>query len=81
MYAKWCVRQMLRGTLGYFAENNKNKLISDRIHRNNEAIEKLYQCPECGLHYGKKEKAEECEAWCREHHSCNLEITSQAIES
>ena len=40
--------------------------------------EKLYECPECGLHYTDSEQAEKCEAWCKEHHSCNLEITSQA---
>ena len=43
--------------------------------------EKLYECPECGLHYTDSEQAEKCEAWCKEHHSCNLEITSQAIEN
>lgn len=40
----------------------------------------LYQCEECGFHYKEKELAEKCEAWCREHQSCNLEITRHAIE-
>lgn len=44
-------------------------------------IEKLYQCEECGLHYEDREWAEKCEAWCREHHSCSLEITSRAQEN
>ncbi len=35
-----------------------------------------YQCGECGFQYVEKEWAEKCEAWCREHQSCNLEITS-----
>jgi uncharacterized protein YjeT (DUF2065 family) len=43
--------------------------------------EKLHQCPECSLHYEDKEQAGKCEAWCKEHHSCNLEITSHAIEN
>ena len=39
----------------------------------------LYQCEECGFRYESKEWAEKCEAWCREHHSCNIEITAHAI--
>ena len=38
----------------------------------------LYQCPECGFHYEDREWAEKCEAWCREHKSCNIEITAYA---
>lgn len=52
-------------------------------HKNhNRKIEKeLHKCPECGLHYENEEQAEKCEAWCKKHHSCNLEITSHAIEN
>ena len=39
-----------------------------------------YKCPECGLKYQEKEWAEKCEAWCKEHKSCNLEITKYAIK-
>ncbi len=42
---------------------------------------KLYQCEACGFHYTEKEQAEKCEAWCKEHNSCNLEITAQAEEN
>ena len=49
----------------------------------------LYQCEACGFHYADdstslitgKEQAEKCEKWCREHNSCNLEITAQAEEN
>jgi len=41
---------------------------------------KLYQCPECDLHYTDKQTATECETWCKEHKSCNLEITKHAVE-
>lgn len=41
----------------------------------------LHQCEECGFHYADKELAEKCEVWCREHKSCNLEITTHAEES
>lgn len=40
----------------------------------NENNKTLYQCEECGFRYEEREWAEKCEAWCREHHSCNLEI-------
>jgi len=45
------------------------------------AGKKLYQCEACGFHYTEKEQAEKCEAWCKEHNSCNLEITAQAEEN
>ncbi len=41
--------------------------------------QELYQCGECGLQYKEKGLAEKCEAWCREHHSCNIEIIARAI--
>jgi len=40
--------------------------------------EKFY-CEECGFAYRDKETAIECENWCKEHKSCNLEITKKAI--
>ena len=41
---------------------------------------KIYQCGECGFLYEDKDIAEKCEAWCKEHKSCNLEIISNAIK-
>lgn len=41
--------------------------------------EEQYQCGECGMRYAEKEWAEKCEAWCKEHGNCNLEITSHAV--
>lgn len=35
-----------------------------------------YLCEECGFRYKEKKWAEKCEAWCREHQSCNMEITA-----
>ena len=46
-----------------------------------EKNKKLYQCEECGFHYESREWAEKCEAWCREHKSCNIEITAHAEEN
>lgn len=53
----------------------------NRERRNSdEADKELYKCPECGLYYKEKEWAEKCEAWCKEHNSCNLDIISHAIQ-
>jgi len=42
-------------------------------------VNDLFLCEECNLLYRNKELAEKCEAWCREKKSCNLEITSHAV--
>lgn len=41
--------------------------------------EKLLVCPECNLTYKEAEWAKKCLVWCKEHNSCNLEITKHAI--
>ena len=38
-----------------------------------------YICKECNFAYKDKKTAEKCEAWCREHHSCNMEIIKYAV--
>ena len=40
-----------------------------------------YKCNECGMRYADKTWAQKCEAWCKEHHTCNLEIIQHAVES
>ncbi len=35
----------------------------------------FFICEECCLNYKKKKRAEKCEAWCKEHNSCNLKVT------
>ncbi|MBT4804691.1 hypothetical protein HON71_00810 [Candidatus Woesearchaeota archaeon] len=42
--------------------------------------ENLFQCKECNFWYKDKEMAEKCEKWCKEHHSCNMEITKFAVK-
>jgi len=39
----------------------------------------LYQCEECRFRYEEQSWAEKCEAWCKEHQSCNIEIISHGI--
>ena len=48
---------------------------------NHKMDNKLYQCPKCGLEYQEKAWAEKCESWCKEHKSCNLEITKHALKN
>ena len=50
-------------------------------HEHHEVEKKLHRCPECGLEYEEKEWADKCEAWCKEHKSCNIEITKHAVEN
>lgn len=38
----------------------------------------IYQCEECGLCYRDRTWAEQCEAWCKEYHTCNIDIISHA---
>ena len=45
-----------------------------------EGNNELYQCEECGFKYKEKEWAEKCQAWCKEHKSCNLEIIQHALQ-
>ncbi|MBI4261995.1 hypothetical protein HY624_00525 [Candidatus Uhrbacteria bacterium] len=41
--------------------------------------DEYYQCPLCKFYYLEKEWADACEAWCRDHSSCNLDITKHAV--
>ena len=38
-----------------------------------------YICEECGFAYEQKEWAEKCQQWCKQHQSCNLEITQHGV--
>ncbi len=48
---------------------------------NREQNPKLYECPECGLHYRDEGLAKQCELFCKEHNACSMEITPHAIEN
>ena len=41
---------------------------------------KRYKCEECGLEYWEQKWAKECQAWCIEHKSCNIEVIKHAIK-
>lgn len=38
-----------------------------------------FLCGECGFAYETRELAQKCQDWCREHHSCSLDITKYAV--
>jgi len=40
----------------------------------------LYKCEECGMEYEEEEWAKKCEKWCRETHSCNIDIIKHAVK-
>jgi hypothetical protein len=42
--------------------------------------EKLFVCPECNFSYKEAEWAKKCAAWCKEHHTCNVEIIKHAVK-
>jgi hypothetical protein len=42
--------------------------------------EGAYQCSICGFAYREQKWAKRCEAWCKKHKSCNLEITKYLIK-
>jgi hypothetical protein len=44
------------------------------------AEKQLFQCSVCGLHYENKEIAKKCEAYCKEHNGCSLDITKLSVE-
>lgn len=40
----------------------------------------FFICEECNFKYKEEDWARKCEQWCKEHHSCNLEITKHSIK-
>lgn len=47
--------------------------------KKDKKVEELYKCPECNLKYKEREWAEKCQAWCKQHKSCNVEIIKHAV--
>lgn len=39
----------------------------------------VFLCDECGLGYASEAVARRCEAYCKEHQSCSIEITRDAV--
>ena len=47
------------------------------VTKNNK---KYFQCEECGFYYKDKGWAEKCEAFCKKHKSCSIEITKHSVK-
>jgi len=41
--------------------------------------EEVHICGICRFAYANKKLANECEDWCRNHNSCSLQITKNAV--
>jgi len=50
------------------------------VKEENLSMGKVFICQKCGFNYKEKQWTERCENWCKEHHSCNIEITKHAID-
>ena len=75
-------RKTLIESTGASMRLSGSKITKEEVEKIIDSEKKeLYRCPECGFHYLDKEWAEKCEAWCREHKSCNIEITAHAEEN
>ncbi len=53
-------------------------MMASMNHKDDKSV-KMFVCPECGYMYREQNLADKCEAWCKEHNSCNLEITKHGI--
>lgn len=42
--------------------------------------EVIFQCSDCGLHYKDAKIARKCEAYCKKHKACSMEVTKHSIE-
>lgn len=40
---------------------------------------RYYICEECNFAYKDRKTAEKCEAYCKKHHSCSIDITKYAV--
>ncbi len=42
-------------------------------------VKTFYLCTACNFLYIKKNKAKECEQWCKKYKSCNINITKETV--
>lgn len=54
-------------------------MVKELVSRSSYNGEEMYACEVCGFVYKVQEIAEKCESYCKEHNSCSIEITKQAI--
>ena len=56
---------------------SSGKEATDDVSKDSE----LYQCSICKLHFETKILADQCDDWCLNYKSCNMEIAGQSIEA
>jgi len=49
------------------------------VKKNKKEKKILFQCEECKLFYENKKLAEKCDAYCKEHHACNIELIANSV--
>ncbi|MBI3639291.1 MAG: hypothetical protein HY223_03150 [Thaumarchaeota archaeon] len=50
-------------------------MVKETIKSNN----RFYLCEACGFGYNDMQTAQKCESFCKEHNSCSMEITKNAV--
>ncbi len=40
---------------------------------------RFFNCSHCGYLYENRELADKCEAWCKDHDTCNFEIVKDSV--
>lgn len=50
------------------------------VFKSEKGHDVVYKCEDCGFSYEKSDDAQECEAWCKKHGNCNMDITARSVE-
>ena len=50
------------------------------VKRINKGRKQYFMCEACQFAYAAGSLAQKCENWCNKHHSCNIEITKNAVK-
>ncbi len=75
LYAGWITGSYHCKACGYIGP----VVIEETRDKGMPMKKRLYSCKICGLKYRGKATSKKCEAWCRTHKSCNLEIAGKAV--
>ena len=70
---------LLLHTIGFQKRFSKHLLVK-MVRKIAAGKKEYFECGECNFLYNEVILAEKCEKWCREHHSCNIEITKHAVK-
>lgn len=54
-------------------------IVSNLVNESQHRGKMIYTCALCKLGYANMKTAKECEAFCKSHDACSLEITKKAV--